>query len=181
MQGIAEFHHEIADTLLPQADPVLHNTAALDTAVDMLDAQPTLVERLVRQLLLQRELLAAGFLGRHEDRHFRERERQETQILQESAPRRQGIRRRVRNGLIMGAAAIGVAQEEDDEQGIHEQDIFDGVVLFLPTITVRLFSRVLGADDAPLRPVMGKRGEAGATAGTATAGAGSSSSGTTTV
>jgi len=38
MQGTAEFHHEITDTLLPQADPVFHNTAALDTAVDMLDA-----------------------------------------------------------------------------------------------------------------------------------------------
>jgi hypothetical protein len=60
MQGTAEFHHQIADTLLPQADPVLHNAAALHTAVDMLDPQPTLVERLVRQWLRQRELLAAG-------------------------------------------------------------------------------------------------------------------------
>ena len=90
------------------------------------DAQPTLVERLVRPLLLPRELLAAGCLGRHEDRHLRERARQETQILHEPAPRRQGIRRRVRNGLIMGAAAIGVAQEEDDQQGVDQQDIFDG-------------------------------------------------------
>src|SRR5256884_6965241 len=77
----------------------------------------------------------------------------------------------------MGAAAIGVAQKEDREQGIHEQDIFDGVVLFLATITPRLFSRVLGADDASFRPVMGKRGDAG----TATRGAGSSASGVTTV
>src|SRR5262245_14604230 len=81
MQGTAEFHHQIADTLLPQAEPVLHNAAALDTAIDVLDAQPSLVERLVRPLLRQRELLAAGFLGRHEDRHLRERERQEPQIL----------------------------------------------------------------------------------------------------
>jgi hypothetical protein len=33
------------------------------------------------------------------------------------------------------------------------------MVFFLATVTVRLFSRVLGADDAPLRPVMSKRGE----------------------
>src|SRR2546426_3924883 len=129
VQGTAEFHHQIADTLLPQADPVLHNAAALDTAIDVLDAQPTLVERLVRPLLLPRELLAAGFLGRHEDRHLRERERQEPQILQEPTPRRQGIRRRVRNGLIMGAAAIGIAQEEDEKQSVDEQDIFDRMVL----------------------------------------------------
>src|SRR2546425_8129159 len=54
VQGTAEFHHQIADTLLPQADPVLHDTAALDTAIDMLDPQSTLVQRLVRKLLLQR-------------------------------------------------------------------------------------------------------------------------------
>src|SRR5215470_3796729 len=33
VQGTAEFHHEIADALLPQADPVFHNATPLDTAV----------------------------------------------------------------------------------------------------------------------------------------------------
>jgi hypothetical protein len=35
-------------------------------------------------------------------------------------------------------------------------------VLFLPAITVGLFNRVLGADDASFGPVMGKRGADGA-------------------
>src|SRR5262249_34302747 len=158
------------------------DATALHTAVDVLDAQPPLVARLVRPLVLPRQLLAAGFLRRHEDLYLRERERQEPQILQEPAPRRQGIRRRVGNGLIMGAAAIGVTEEEDDEQRIHEQDVFDGVVFFLAAITRFLFSSVLGADDAPFRPVMGKRGDARGTAGTATPGVGScSTSGVTTV
>jgi hypothetical protein len=81
----------------------------------------------------------------------------------------------------MDPAAVGVAQKEDDEESIDEQDIFDGVVLFLAAITCRLFSRVLGTDDTPFRPVMGKRGEAGAAAGTGVTGAGSSSSESTTV
>src|SRR5215510_13207191 len=81
VQGTTEFHHQIADPLLPQADQVLHDAAALDTTVDVLDAQPPLVERLVGALLLRRQLLTAGLLGRHEDRHLRERERQEAQIL----------------------------------------------------------------------------------------------------
>src|SRR5216683_2020729 len=81
----------------------------------------------------------------------------------------------------MDATAIGVAEEEDDEQGIDQQDIFYRMVLFLAAITLRLFSRVLGADDAPFRPVVGKRGDAGATAGTTTTGGGSSASGVTTV
>ena len=136
----------------------------------MLDPQPAVVQGLVGEWLFQRQLLAAGCLGRHEDLHFRERERQEPQILPEPAPRRQGIRRRVSNGLIMRAAAIGVTEKEDEKQGIDEQDIFD-VVFFLAALTRFLFSRVLGADDAPFGPVMGTRGESGA----ATTGAASSS------
>ncbi len=75
VQGTAEFHHQIADTLLPQADAVFDDAAAFDTAVDMLDAQPTLVECLIGPLLLPGQLLAAGFLGRHQDLHLGERER----------------------------------------------------------------------------------------------------------
>jgi hypothetical protein len=61
---------------------------------------------------------------------------------------------------------MGVAQKEDHEEGIDQQDIFYGVVFFLAAITRFLCSRVLGADNPSFRPVMGKRGEAGAAAGT---------------
>ena len=115
MQGATEFHHEIADAVLPQPDPVFDDAAALDATVDMLDPQPTLVQGLVGQLLFKGEFLASWFLGRHEDLDLWERERQEAQILQQPAPRGQGIRRRVRNGLIMDTTSISVAQEEDDE------------------------------------------------------------------
>src|SRR5882672_6596563 len=65
MQGTADFHHEIADTRLPQTDPVFDDATALDAAVDMLDAQPAPGERVIRHVLLPRQLLAAWFLGRH--------------------------------------------------------------------------------------------------------------------
>jgi hypothetical protein len=81
----------------------------------------------------------------------------------------------------MGTAAVGVTEKEDDEQGIDEQDIFDGVVSFLAAITRRLFSCVLGTDDPPLGAVMGKRGETGAAAGAVGTGGGSSSTAATTV
>src|SRR2546425_11774180 len=79
----------------------------------------------------------------------------------------------------MDATARGVAEEKDDEQRIHQQDIFDGVVFFLAAITLGLCRRVLGADDTPLRPVMGKRGDGGTTADAAARGAASSSDATT--
>jgi hypothetical protein len=63
MQGTTDFHHEIADAVLPQTDLVFDDATALDTAVDMLDPQPTAVQRLVGYLLFQGELLAAGCLG----------------------------------------------------------------------------------------------------------------------
>src|SRR5262249_49820958 len=83
VQGTAQFHHPITDAFFPQADAVFHNATALHSTVDMLDPQPPLVKRPVRRLLLSCELLAAWLLGRHENYHPRERERQEPQILQE--------------------------------------------------------------------------------------------------
>src|SRR5262252_418623 len=156
MQGTAEFHHEIADALFPQTDAVFHDAAALDTAIDVLDPEPPLVERLVGQVLLPRELMTTGLLGRHEDLHVREREGQKAQILQQPTPGWESVGSGLRNAQIMHTAAIGIAQKEDREEGIHEQDIFDGVVFLLAAITRFLFGRVLGADDAPFRPVMGK-------------------------
>jgi hypothetical protein len=181
VQGTAELHHEIADALFPQTDAVFDDAAAFDTAIDVLDPEPPLVERLVGQVLLPRELMTTGFLGWHEDLHLRERERQEAQILQQPAPGRERVGRGFRNAQIMGTAAIGIAQKEDCEESINEQDIFDRVVFLFPAITFLLFHRVLGADDAPLGPVMGKRGEAGAAAGMGDRGADSSFSETTTV
>src|SRR5256712_4838878 len=142
-------------------DTSFDDATPLDTTIDMLDPQPTLEQRLVRHVLLPRELRAAWLLGGHEDLDLGKRERQEAQILQQPAPRGQGVGRRGGNGLIMDTAAVGVTEKEDDEQGIDQQDIFDRMVLFLATITLRLCSRVLGADDAPLGAVMGKRGAAG--------------------
>ena len=57
MQSTAEFHDQIADPCFPQANPVFDDAAALGTAVDMVDPQPTPVERLVRHVLLPRERL----------------------------------------------------------------------------------------------------------------------------
>src|SRR5262245_59767344 len=103
-------------------------------------------------------------------------------LMKKSPPQsREGVGSGLRDAQIMDTAAVGIAQKEDREQGIDEQDIFDGVVFFLPAITLLLFTRVLGADDPPFGPVMGKRGEAASAAGSAPPCAGSSSSGVTTV
>jgi hypothetical protein len=106
--------------------------------------------------LLPCQLLAAGFLGRHADLHLGQRERQEAEILQQPAPGRQGIRSRLGDALIVHTSCICIAEKEDRQEGVDEQDIFYRVILFLAAITRCLFRRVLGADDPPCGPVMGK-------------------------
>src|SRR5215510_9185075 len=118
MQGTAQFHHEITDPGLPQTDPVFDNAAALDTTVDMLDPQPPLVEFLVGPLVLQGQLRTAWLLRRHEDFDLREREGQEAQILQQPTPGWQWVGGGLRDAQIMDTAAVGVAQKENDEEGI---------------------------------------------------------------
>jgi len=157
VEGTAEFHHAITDTRLPQADPIFHNATTFEAAVDMLDPPP-LVERLVGPLLLQGQLRTTWLLRRHEDRHLRERERQEAQILQQPTPSRERVGGGLSDAQIMDPAAVGVAQKENDEERMDAQDIVDGVVSFLAALTRLLVSSLVGADDAPLRPVMGTRG-----------------------
>src|SRR5712692_2486643 len=62
MQGTAECHHQIADALLPQPEPVFDDATALDATVHMLDPQPTVMQGLVGQLLFQGSSWPRGFL-----------------------------------------------------------------------------------------------------------------------
>ena len=57
MQGPADVPHQSADVHLPEAAAVCDAATALDTARDMADPQPTLVEILGSHVLLTREFL----------------------------------------------------------------------------------------------------------------------------
>ena len=162
MQRTANFHDQVANACLPEAAGVVDDTTALDTAVDVLDADAAACKAPIGGFLRPRERPAPRLLGGHDDLDVVEREGQEAEILEPPATHRQGIRRGLRDPLVMGAARVGVAQEENREDGIDEQHMFHGMACFLATITARLLKRVLGARDAPFRPVVAKRGEAAA-------------------
>ena len=182
MQRTADFHEQIADARLPQAAGVVDDAAALDAAVDVLDAHATARDAPIRRFLRAREGPAPRLPRRHDDVDPVERKRQEAEILESSAACRQGVWGGIRNPLIVGAAGIGLTEKEDRECRIDQQHVFDRVALFLAAITARLLNWILGALDAPLGPVVPKRGEAGAEAGAAAGGPdvlGGSSVGTT--
>src|SRR5215475_6157863 len=92
MQGTADFHEQIADTRLWQAASVVDHAAALDAAVDVLDARPPTGDSPMRGFLLARKRPAPRLLRRHDDVDLRECEGQKAQILEQPAARRQGIR-----------------------------------------------------------------------------------------
>jgi hypothetical protein len=160
MQGTADFHDQVADARLPQAAGVVDDAAPLDATVDVLDAHAPTGEAAIRGLLCTRQGPASGLPGRHDDLDVVECERQEAQILEQAASRRQGVRSRIGNPLIMRAAGIRVAQKENRERRVDQQDVFDRVALFLAAITARLLKGILGARDAPFGAIVPKRGEA---------------------
>ena len=58
MEGPAEVPYPSADARLPAAAAVFDAATALDTARDMFDPEPAVVQRLVGPVLLRRQLLA---------------------------------------------------------------------------------------------------------------------------
>ena|SRR5215475_2286923 len=165
MQRTADFHDQIAATHLPHAVRVTDAATALDTAVDVLDADAAAGDLSIGGFLRPRESPAPWLLGRHAALDVVKREGQEAEILQHPAARGQGLRRGIRHPLVRGAARVGVAQEEDGERGGAAQRMFHRLAPLLTAITARLLKRILGALDAPCGPIVSTRGETGAGAG----------------
>ena len=98
----------------------------------MFDPDTATGECLIRGFLLRRQFLATWFLGRHERLDLGEREGQEAEILQELAPSGQRIGRGIGHPFIMDTTFRRLAQKEDGEGGIDQQEIFTVWHFFLP-------------------------------------------------
>jgi hypothetical protein len=161
MQRTADFHEQIADARLPQAAGVVDDAAALDAAVDVLDAHTSAGDAPIGGFLRPREGPALWLPRWHDDLNVVQCERQEAEILEPPAAHGQRVRSRIGNPLIMGAAGIGLTQQEDRECRVDQQHVFHRMVFFLAAIIARLLSRSLGALDAPFGAIVANRGEAG--------------------
>jgi hypothetical protein len=118
LPGTAPCPHQIADRLLPQAEPVCHATTALAPAVDVLEPPPRLGQRLGRPWLLEGALRAAGCRRGQAARPLRERAGQAAARRHARAPGRPGIRWRRGEAQGLPTAAVGVAQPEAGEEGL---------------------------------------------------------------
>ena len=121
MPCTADFYEQIADACFPQAAGVVDDTAALDAAVDVLDAHASAGDAPIRGFLCARERPAPRLLGRHDHLDLGERQCQKAQILKQPAPCRQGIRGLISHPLIVGATSVGATEKEDREHRIDQQ------------------------------------------------------------
>ena len=170
MQRTANFHQQSANACLPEAIGVVHDTTALDAAVDGLDTHATARDASIGSFLRPGARPAPRLLGGHDDLDVVEREGEEAQILEPPAACGQGVRRGLGKPFVVRAARIGVTQEEDRQGRIDQQHIVHGMACFRATLTARLLKRVLGALDPSCRPIVAERGERGAGVGAAAGG-----------
>jgi len=162
MQRTADFHAQVADARLPQAAGVVDDAAALDAAIDGLDAHAPTRDASIGGFLAAREGSAAGLAGRHEDRDVVQRACLDAQILEQSTARGSGLGGGTRHPLVMGTPLIRLTQEEDGEHRVDQQHVFDRVARLLAALIVRLRRRILGTADAPFGAIMPTRGAVGA-------------------
>jgi hypothetical protein len=87
MQRTADFHDPVADARLPEAAGVMDNAAALDAAVDVLNAHAAAGDAPIGGFLAAGEGSASWLAGRHDDLHLVQRECLEAQILEQPTAR----------------------------------------------------------------------------------------------
>jgi len=170
MQGTTECPHQSAEPCFPSTAPGFAHAPALPAAVARLQPAAAGVPGLVGPVLVQRPRGAAGFLRRPEARPRRERARQAAPRLAPPAARGPGRRRRGGARRRMEAAARRIAAAEEEEPGRDPAPLVSRLGLCLAALTGGLVRRVVGADAAPCRPILGPRGEAGPPAGSTGAG-----------
>lgn len=158
MEGTAQLHHEIPDTIFEQPDDLLYNPASFDTAHYVLDAHSPLRELTVEGFLLCTELSPTGLFDGHDGLYSLEVKGKESQVLQKRASYGKRIRGGIGNRLIVHLTLNRIAQKQHPQTLICEEHIFHRVALFLTAVVEFLFILVLGTEDSPLGSVMTKRG-----------------------
>ena len=165
MQPAGHFHHEVTDPASPEADAVLDHAAALDAAIDVLDPYAATGVRLIRVFLLLGEFPTAWLFDRLQHLDAIKQEGEKAQVLQQLAAFRQLVVGKIGNPFIGRTAFKRPTHKEDAEHRVHEQEVFNGVTLFLATIVALLLSRRVGARDGAFGAIVAKRGGAGSVSG----------------
>ncbi len=159
------------DVLAPQAQLVLDNPTAFDTADHVFDADAQLGHPPVLSFGLWRQFTASRLFVRLLDRNVHDGKALKAQVLIQDTLRRQHIHVVVGKTLIMPAPFVRGTQKTDLAIGGNQDEVLERVALFLAAVVEALFVRVTGSVDGALGAIMEKRdGSAGADNGAAPSG-----------
>ena len=101
MQATANLHHQVTHAVFPEPDRILDDPTALDAANDVLDQDAPFGDLLVGCLLLGRQFATFGLLEWSRVNHASERIAHKAQIIEQFAPRWQGVRCGVGNRFVV--------------------------------------------------------------------------------
>ena len=158
MQATGNFHHHVTDLVLPGAEFVFHDPAALHPTERMLNPHFLARNPTVLFFLFQGKLAAAGFLGRLAHRHRCDGKSLKSHVLIENTFRRQSIGFIISNRFLVPFSCMRWAQVLNDACRPNQQNILDRVTFLLVTVLVLLFIGVYRSLDRTFGTIMGKRG-----------------------
>jgi hypothetical protein len=149
VQPTASFHKQVADAGLPLTVDVMDHATAHDAAVDMLDAHATTCHPSLGGFLRPCEGSASWLPRRYDDLNVVQCARQEAEILESPTACRQRVRGYIGHPLIVGAAGVGLTQQENRERRAEQPHIVHRMVFFRAAIRAHLLNWSLGALAAP--------------------------------
>lgn len=159
VQGTGDFSNHIACIVTGETDCVFEHATALDTAVDVLDADPSSRQFPVYGLLFVRQCAAARFLERCGTCHALQHEGEKAKILQQFTAFGERIGRCVGNPFVVRTPFIRIREKQNGERRIDQEYVLQGMALFLAALAAFLFICIFGALDTPFGSVMAKRGD----------------------
>ncbi len=158
MQPAGNFHHHVTDAVLPVADFVLHDPAALHPTDRMLNPHFLACNAAVLFFLFQREVATTGLLHWLAHRHRRDSKSLKPPVLIERTIRRQTIRCIINNRFLMPFSCIRWAHVLNDTRRSNQQNILYRVTFLLSTVIFLLLIGIYRSLDGTFGAIMVKKG-----------------------
>ncbi len=158
MQATGDFHHYVADRVLPVAHFLLDNATALHTAHRMLNPHLLARNPTIIFLLLRCQFATAWFLCRLLHTDVRYCKSLKSHILIQDTPSRQRVRFIIDNRFLMPFPSMCATQKPHHTVCINQQDVFDRMTSFLSTVIFGLFIRIYWPLDGTFGAIMIKKG-----------------------
>ncbi len=159
MQPAGDFHHHVADTVLPVADFVLHDPTALHSTDGMLNPHFLASNAAILFFLLQRELATTRLLRWLAHRHRRDDKSLKPHILIKRTAIRQTIHFIINNRFLMPFSCMCWAHVLNGTRSPNQQDILYRMAFLLSTVIFLLLVGVYWSLHRTFGAIMVKKGE----------------------